>query len=98
MFAILYYQGGWNITRWTENLFRWPKLSFRAKPRLRIHEPKEEPHPDLAAEVDRILEKIYREGEASLTPKERQTLERASREYQQRGAGSGHGDPPGHGR
>ena len=50
---------------------------FRPKPRLRIHKPPDEKpqSDDLAAEVDRILEKIYREGETSLTPKERSTLE-----------------------
>ena len=45
------------------------------------------PPPDateLGREVDRILAKIYREGEVSLTAQERQTLETASREYQQR--------------
>ena len=51
----------------------------------------EPPHPDFSAEVDRILEKIYREGEGGLTPKERQTLEKASREYQRKGAGNGDG-------
>jgi hypothetical protein len=34
--------------------------------------------------VDRILEKIYREGEASLSAAERKTLETASREYQRK--------------
>jgi len=35
-------------------------------------------------EVDRILDKIHREGESSLTRKERHVLESASREYQRR--------------
>ena len=39
--------------------------------------------------MDRILEKIYREGEASLTAKERKTLETASREYQRRNKADG---------
>jgi membrane associated rhomboid family serine protease len=81
-FAFIYYQRGWNFTRLTEGHIAWPR--FRRKPRLRIHEPEEEPRVDLSAEVDRILEKIYREGEASLTAKERKTLETASREYQRR--------------
>jgi membrane associated rhomboid family serine protease len=82
-FAFVYYQRRWNLTRLTEGRFHWP--SFRPKPKLRIHQPEEpEPSDDLSAEVDRILEKIYREGEASLTAKERKTLEAASREYQQR--------------
>ena len=40
--------------------------------------------PGLNQEVDRILEKISRQGEASLTAKERHTLETASREYQKK--------------
>jgi membrane associated rhomboid family serine protease len=83
-FALLYHQFGWNFGRLLEGRFRWP--TFRRAPRLRVHEPEsEEPaHPDLSEEVDRLLEKIYRQGEASLTPKERKILETASREYQRR--------------
>ena len=97
-FAFIYYQRRWNLTRLTERLFNfhWPNF-LKRRPRLHIHKP-EEPPPaapsDLSAEVDRILEKIYREGEASLTAKERKTLEAASREYQQRvkaGGGRGNG-------
>ena len=40
--------------------------------------------PISAPKVDRILEKISREGEGSLTRKERRTLETASRQYQNR--------------
>jgi membrane associated rhomboid family serine protease len=105
-FALVYYLQGWNLTRWSGGLFAWPAVLlgrarslFRRKPRLRVHQPDEPPpHPDFNAEVDRILEKIYREGEGSLTPKERQTLERASREYQRKGAGNNDGGkPPNHG-
>jgi membrane associated rhomboid family serine protease len=93
-FAALYYLRGWNLTRLTDNLSGPLKSLLQRKPRLRVHKPDDEPpHPDFSAEVDRILEKIYREGEASLTPKERQTLERASREYQRKGAGNGGGPP-----
>jgi hypothetical protein len=46
------------------------------------------PDPDeevsLQAEVDRILEKISRSGEASLTSKERDTLTRESRRIKRR--------------
>jgi membrane associated rhomboid family serine protease len=95
-FALLYYQGGWNLTRLTGGLPGGFKSPFRRKPRLRVRSADDEPpHPDFSAEVDRILEKIYREGEAGLTPKERQTLEQASREYQRKGAAnSGRGNPP----
>jgi membrane associated rhomboid family serine protease len=81
-FAFVYYQRGWNLTRLTDGRFTWP--TFRRKPRLRLHKPEEQQPSDLAAEVDHILEKIYREGEASLTAKERKLLETASREYQRK--------------
>jgi membrane associated rhomboid family serine protease len=88
-FALLYYQRGWSFSRFGIGGLRWPRSPFRPKPSLRVHHPDDEPPPsDLSAEVDRILEKIYREGEASLTPKERSTLEAASRKYQDR-RGSG---------
>jgi membrane associated rhomboid family serine protease len=80
-FAFIYCRRGWNLTRLSSG-FAWP--SFRRKPTLRVHMPEEEAPSDLSAEVDRILEKIYREGEASLTAKERKFLETASREYQRK--------------
>ena len=81
-FAVVYHQCRWNLTRLTEGRFRWP--TFRRKPRLRVHRPEDQPASDLSEDVDRILAKIYREGEASLTAKERKTLETASRKYQRK--------------
>ena len=63
--------------------------------RLRVvRPPEEEPRPadhasadddrSLDAEVDRILEKISRSGESSLSAGERETLTRASRRLKQR--------------
>jgi membrane associated rhomboid family serine protease len=83
-FAFLYYRFGWNLGRLTEGRISWPR--FKRRPKLRLHRPTRE-KPDLTAEVDRILEKIHRSGEASLTRKERRVLEDASREYQQRRQG-----------
>ncbi|OHB67520.1 MAG: hypothetical protein A2V70_15535, partial [Planctomycetes bacterium RBG_13_63_9] len=80
-FAYLYFQNRWNLSLLTRRLFSW--RGFRLRPRLRIHHPTDE-DADLSEEVDRILEKIHRQGEASLTRKERRTLESASREYQRR--------------
>ncbi|MGD0383516.1 MAG: rhomboid family intramembrane serine protease [Thermoguttaceae bacterium] len=81
VFAWLYFQRCWNLGRFFENIFH--KLKFFSRPKFRIHKPDEESEePDLNAEVDRILEKISREGEGSLTRKERRTLETASRQYQ----------------
>lgn len=81
-FALVYHLQGWNLTHLTANWNAW--LSARRKPHLKVHEPEEEAPSDLSVEVDRILEKIYREGEANLTAKERKTLETASREYQRK--------------
>jgi hypothetical protein len=62
----------------------------RPRPKLRVHTPEDETDKpgNLSEEVDRILEKISREGEASLTRQERRILETASRQYQKRRQGS----------
>jgi membrane associated rhomboid family serine protease len=79
--AFVYFRQRWNFGR-----LGMGRFSFRPwRPRLRLHEPDAEPDQrqrELHQEVDRILEKISREGEASLTRKERKTLESASRQYQ----------------
>ncbi len=82
-FAFLYYRSGWRFGRlgagWGDRLRR------RRGPRLRVRRPPEDnSEDDLSGEVDRILEKISREGEASLTRRERRVLHDASRRYQQR--------------
>ncbi|MBN1910009.1 MAG: rhomboid family intramembrane serine protease [Pirellulales bacterium] len=82
-FALAYFKLGWNLTRLTNGLAssEW----FKRKPRLRVHDPDRDDDSDrLAREVDRILEKMQRLGEASLTKKERRTLEEASRHYRNR--------------
>ncbi|HVX14386.1 MAG TPA: rhomboid family intramembrane serine protease [Pirellulales bacterium] len=79
-FAFLYYSTGWNLGRWLPR--RLSLASFKPRPKLRVHEPDRDE--SLSDQVDRILEKISREGEASLTAQERRTLEDASRRYQQR--------------
>jgi hypothetical protein len=85
--SFLYWRGGWSFTRLTDTL-RVDKL-FQRRPRLKVHRPEDDEVPDkkdvaMSAEVDRILEKISREGEASLTRKERRTLQNASRQYQEK--------------
>ena len=82
-FVLVYYRQRWNLTQWTDHLSAQMRSWHR--PKLHVHRPAEKQPGDLSEEVDRILEKIYREGEASLTTKERRTLETASREYQRRG-------------
>jgi membrane associated rhomboid family serine protease len=84
----LYYKTRWSLLKLLPGGGRldWRRLRPKlGQPQLRVHEPDEEDQPpDLSARVDAILEKISRQGESSLTPEERQTLEDASRRYQQR--------------
>ncbi|HLA86308.1 MAG TPA: rhomboid family intramembrane serine protease [Thermoguttaceae bacterium] len=83
-FAGAYYYFGWNLGRVTGRLsFDW----LKRRPKFRVHSPGRDeddgPTDDrLAREVDRILQKIHDQGEASLSKQERRTLEAASRQYQ----------------
>ena len=77
-FALLYGWGGKRI----EDLVptRAPRLHLpRRKPKLRVYEP--EQRVSLDRQVDEILAKIHEQGEASLTDRERKTLQEASRRY-----------------
>lgn len=78
-YGFVYYRTGWSLGSLIPRRLSWPAL----RPRLKVHDPASDDR-DLNKEVDQILEKISRTGEASLTKKERQTLERASRRYQRR--------------
>ncbi|MFH1918411.1 MAG: rhomboid family intramembrane serine protease [Planctomycetota bacterium] len=86
-FALLYQRGRWNLIRLTPGwaLFGW----LKSRPKLQVHNPDRRQREDqeLSKEVDRILEKLHREGEESLTRKERRTLESASRQYQKKRPG-----------
>lgn len=92
-FALLYFQLGWNFGRLVNFDFAsWRR--WRRRPRLRVHHPESEVDEEQINEdeVDRILAKIHREGEASLTTRERRTLQEASREYQRKRQRQGAGD------
>ncbi|MEC7502052.1 MAG: rhomboid family intramembrane serine protease [Planctomycetota bacterium] len=75
----IYFKTGWDLSRWVPNRKQFDRLGPRRN--VRLHQPKED---KLAEEVDRLLEKINREGTASLSSKERKTLERASQQYKDR--------------
>lgn len=87
-FAFLYWKQGWNFTRLTDK-FTSGKL-FQRRPRLRVHDPDDDdemPNSKEAAreaELDRILDKIRREGEEKLTRKERRTLQNESRRLREK--------------
>ena len=85
LYGLAYYKLGWRLSQfWPSNL-AMPKLPGSG-PKLRVHDPEddEDAADDLSQQVDRILEKIQQQGQDSLTWKERRTLERASKEYQQK--------------
>ena len=82
-YGFLYKRYDLRFGHWFANL-RLPRWNRIAGPRrkLRVYrEPKED---NLDHRVDEILEKISRQGEASLTSEERETLIKASRRYQNR--------------
>jgi len=83
--GLLFFYKGWQLGALLPRGFSLSALN--PKPKIRIHDPdaKQRQAADkMSAEVDQILEKISREGEASLTARERKKLQDASRKYQQR--------------
>ncbi len=56
---------------------------FKRRPDLKVHRPSEY-YRDLDEQADRLLEKVHREGESSLSPKERRILEDYSRRMRQK--------------
>jgi membrane associated rhomboid family serine protease len=82
-FAYFYFRGRWNLGNVLQGLRQLPK--FLTRPKLRVHQPGDDSEPlDLIEEMDRILDKINRQGESSLTKQERRLLEIASRELRKR--------------
>jgi membrane associated rhomboid family serine protease len=81
-FGFLYHHFGWNFGRLLGGL----SLSSLASARkLRIHDPDSNGrYAKLDEQADQILAKLHREGEGSLTAKERRLLEAYSRRMQQK--------------
>jgi membrane associated rhomboid family serine protease len=87
-FALAYWYFGWNLGRvpgvsQLKRMFSNQQQWFKPRPPLKVHDP-EEVYENLDAEADRILEKLSREGEGSLTAVERRTLEDYSRRMRQK--------------
>ncbi|QGJ71652.1 Rhomboid family intramembrane serine protease [Planctomycetales bacterium 10988] len=80
-FGLLYHFQRLRISPWIPTRHTVGQY-FRSKPKLSVHHPELEE--DDNEEVDRILQKISEKGEASLTAKERKTLEDASRKRRER--------------
>jgi len=82
-FALAYFYFHWNLGGIFVPLVAW--IKGRRRPSLKVFKPDEGADEAVTdEEVDRILTKIHREGEHSLTAKERRIMENASREYRRR--------------
>ena len=79
-FAVAYFYGKWHF-RWLK--FGWLTDRFSGKPRLRVHSP-DKGNEKLSEQADRILDKLHREGEQSLSKRERKILEEYSRRMRDR--------------
>jgi hypothetical protein len=92
LFGLLYAWRGWNLEGLSDGPIALISQWFSRRPRMRIVRPDDDratsvrpgDDPQLDEEVDRILEKISRTGESSLTSAERDTLTRASQRLKQR--------------
>ncbi|MFQ5732589.1 MAG: rhomboid family intramembrane serine protease [Planctomycetaceae bacterium] len=83
-FGVAYRYYGWHIGGLWQSLrrkLRFPR--FKSRPKVRVYRP-QEPEDDIGERVDRLLEKISRHGESSLTDAEREFLADASRRYRKR--------------
>ena len=80
IFGFLYFRWNMRITRWWDQ-FAGRIASRKRRGDLRVFTEAPEPETDLSTKVDDILEKISRTGEASLTPRERNLLAQASKQY-----------------
>jgi membrane associated rhomboid family serine protease len=82
-YAWIFYRTQWELGQylspgWAQSLRR-----LRPHPHLRVHRPPRQDH-SLAEQADAVLDKLHRQGETSLTPRERRVLEEYSRRLQQK--------------
>jgi hypothetical protein len=77
-FAFLYHRLGWRFENFAPAQLPSPRRWLRSRPKLRLHDPDESTRRQ-DVDADRILGKVHREGQDSLTPRERRILEDYSR-------------------
>ncbi len=80
LFGFLYFRSAMHLTRWWDQFAGRISMKRRNKGKLRIFAPPTAPESNLDFQVDQILAKISREGEASLTARERNILTQASKQ------------------
>lgn len=79
LFAFIYFKSHMQISRWWDQFAGRVAMKRRNKGKLKLFAPPVATDSSLDAQMDPILEKISREGEASLTARERNILIQASR-------------------
>jgi membrane associated rhomboid family serine protease len=82
LYGLIYFRTGWAPATALVEWISGPAKS--KKPKFRVVEPEGGDDDKGDVEVDRILQKIQEQGQESLTWSERRTLEKASRDYQNR--------------
>jgi membrane associated rhomboid family serine protease len=80
LFGAMYVRLHMNLTRWWDLFAGRVAMRRRNKGKLKIFAPPAPPDSNLEVQMDQILAKISREGEASLTARERNILTQASRQ------------------
>ncbi|MFM7059323.1 MAG: rhomboid family intramembrane serine protease [Planctomycetota bacterium] len=86
MFGGLYFQQHLNFSRWWNGI--QGRVRRRKTGKLKIYAPSAAPESRLNDQVDAILQKITDQGEASLTPRERNILTQASRQLRKQRGGT----------
>jgi len=86
-FGYVYWRRGIRLEPYWERLarFRWDRVLFGSRRKIRIFVPPKEPSAGkLDAKVDAVLQKILKQGEASLSDEDREVLRSASERYRRR--------------
>jgi membrane associated rhomboid family serine protease len=94
-FTILYFRFGWSLSDipgldWITSWPRYWQRLWRPRPQLKVYsrdaddEDDDAVYVELERQADKILAKLHREGEASLSKQERQLLEKYSRIMRQK--------------
>lgn len=78
VFGFLYFRWDMRITRWWDAIAKQALQVELPKSDLRVFNPIDQPEVDYSDRIDDILAKIHREGEGSLTDRERRVLSQAS--------------------
>ena len=84
LYAWLYFRTNWTLlSGWSGDLLS--KLSLpKRKPRLKLHTPSGERDSQLDEQADAILDKLHRQGQESLSARERKILEEYSRRMKEK--------------